>query len=41
MYKTFLNNDESEEVYDENYYKELSLHIKNILKHLLGYDENK
>ncbi len=41
MYKTFMKNEEPEEVYDENYYKELNQHLKNILKHLLGYDENK
>lgn len=40
MYKTFLKNTENQDVYDGNYYKELNLHLKNLLKHLLGYDEN-
>lgn len=38
IYKNYFSGDEN---YEENYYEELNLHIQNILKHLLGYEENK
>ncbi|MBL1220182.1 TetR/AcrR family transcriptional regulator [Chryseobacterium sp. L7] len=41
MYKEFLNDTEDDEVFDEKYYTELNLHIKYLLKDLLGYEENK
>lgn len=37
VYKDFFNGDES---YEDQYFEELKLHIKNILKHLLGYEQN-
>ncbi len=41
MYKEFLKNEEPDEVFNQHYYKELTQHIKHILKDLLGYEENK
>ncbi|KXH85149.1 TetR/AcrR family transcriptional regulator [Chryseobacterium kwangjuense] len=41
MYKEFLNDPAEDEVFDEKYYTELNLHIKYLLKDLLGYEENK
>ena len=41
MYKDFLKNSEDEMVFEETYFKELTQHIKHILKDLLGYEENK
>lgn len=40
MYKEFLNDTEDDEIFDEKYYTELNLHIKYLLKDLLGYEEN-
>ena len=37
VYKDFFNGDEN---YEDHYFEELKLHIKNILKHLLGYEQN-
>lgn len=37
VYKDFFNGDET---YEDQYFEELKLHIKNILKHLLGYEQN-
>lgn len=37
VYKDFFNGDEN---YEDQYFEELKLHIKNILKHLLGYEQN-
>ncbi len=37
VYKEFLNGDDQ---YEEDYYHKLSLHLKKILKHLLGYEED-
>ncbi|KQR93436.1 TetR family transcriptional regulator [Chryseobacterium sp. Leaf180] len=41
MYKDFLHNEDGDEVFDEKFFKELTTHIKHILKDLLGYEENK
>ncbi|WP_415328227.1 TetR/AcrR family transcriptional regulator [Chryseobacterium sp. MMS23-Vi53] len=41
MYKEFLDNTEDEEVFEEKFYTELNIHIKYLLKDLLGYEENK
>ncbi len=41
MYKEFLKNTEEEDLFEKNYYNELTQHIKHILKDLLGYEENK
>jgi AcrR family transcriptional regulator len=41
MYKEFLNNTESDHIFEEKYYTELNKYIKNLLKDLLGYEENK
>ncbi|WP_312079040.1 TetR/AcrR family transcriptional regulator [Chryseobacterium sp.] len=41
MYKEFLNNKDSDEVFEEQFFSELNKHIKHILKDLLGYEENK
>ncbi|WP_370896893.1 TetR/AcrR family transcriptional regulator [Chryseobacterium gossypii] len=41
MYKEFLNNTDDDEVFNEKYYTELNKYIKNLLKDLLGYEENK
>lgn len=38
IYKNYFSGDEN---YEKNYFEELNLHIQNILKHLLGYEENK
>lgn len=40
MYKEFLGVKGSDESFEEDFYKELNQHIKNILKHLLGYEEH-
>lgn len=37
LYKNFLEGDDR---YEDDYYEELNIHIKNILKYLLGYEEN-
>lgn len=37
VYKDFFNGDEA---YEDQYFDELKLHIKNILKHLLGYEQH-
>jgi len=36
-YQEFFGGDEN---YETQYFDELKIHIKTILKHLLGYDEN-
>ncbi|MCX8531589.1 TetR/AcrR family transcriptional regulator [Chryseobacterium luquanense] len=41
MYKEFLQNNETEEAFEETYFNELTQHVKHILKDLLGYEENK
>jgi len=41
MYKEFLNNTDNDKVFEEKYYTELNKYIKNLLKDLLGYEENK
>lgn len=41
MYREFLKNTEEEDLFEKNYYNELTQHIKHILKDLLGYEENK
>lgn len=41
MYKEFLQNNETDEVFEETYFNELTQHVKHILKDLLGYEENK
>jgi AcrR family transcriptional regulator len=41
IYQEFLNNNETDEVFDEKYYTELKNHIIYLLKDLLGYEENK
>ena len=38
VYKDFFNGDEK---YEEQYFDEIKLHLQNILKHLLGYEENR
>jgi len=38
IYKNFFS---EEKDYEQNYYKELNIHIQNTLKYLLGYEENK
>ena len=38
MYKEYFSGDQN---YDESYFDELKIHIRTILKHLLGYEENK
>ncbi|RNA61921.1 TetR/AcrR family transcriptional regulator [Chryseobacterium nematophagum] len=40
MYKEFLNDLEEEDIFEERYYTELNIHIKYLLKDLLGYEEN-
>ncbi|RMZ59554.1 TetR/AcrR family transcriptional regulator [Chryseobacterium nematophagum] len=40
MYKEFLNDLEEEDSFEERYYTELNIHIKYLLKDLLGYEEN-
>ena len=37
VYKEFFNGDDD---YENQYFEELKLHIQDILKHLLGYEEN-
>ena len=37
-YKEYFNGDKN---YEDDYFEELKIHIKNILKYLLGYEENK
>ena len=37
VYKEFLNGDEN---YENEYFEEIKTHIKSILKHLVGYEEN-
>ena len=41
MYKNFMQNEDEEDVFDEQFFSELTTHIKHILKDLLGYEENK
>ncbi|MBQ0151515.1 MAG: TetR/AcrR family transcriptional regulator [Chryseobacterium sp.] len=41
MYKTFLENNDEQSVFEDAYFKDLVQHIKYILKDLLGYEENK
>lgn len=38
VYKDFFNGDEK---YEDQYFDEIKLHLQNILKHLLGYEENR
>lgn len=38
IYKEYFKGDEA---YENNYFDEIKIHIKDILKYLLGYDENK
>lgn len=38
IYKKFFSGDKN---YEKQYFDELIIHIQNILKHLLGYEENK
>ncbi len=38
IYKNFFSGDKN---YENQYFEEFDLHIQNILKHLLGYEENK
>ncbi|MBP2616546.1 TetR/AcrR family transcriptional regulator [Chryseobacterium jejuense] len=41
MYKEFLNDTDDEDVFEKKFYTELNIHIKHLLKDLLGYEENK
>lgn len=37
LYKNFAGNPEK---FEDNYYEEMNIHIRNLLKNLLGYEEN-
>jgi hypothetical protein len=41
MYKEYFHKTEHDISFDDDYYKELNIHIKQVLKNLLGYEENK
>lgn len=41
MYKEYYEISEDDLDYDDQYFQDLSTHIKQVLKHLLGYEENK
>lgn len=40
MYKDYFQKTELDVSFDDDYYKELNIHIKQVLKNLLGYEEN-
>lgn len=40
MYKEYFNVSKDNLDFDDNYFEELNLHIKQVLKNLLGYEEN-
>lgn len=40
MYKEYYKKTASDTTFDDNYYAELNIHIKQVLKNLLGYEEN-
>lgn len=41
MYKEYYQISEDDLDYDDQYFQDLSTHIKQVLKNLLGYEENK
>ncbi|MFC6269196.1 TetR/AcrR family transcriptional regulator [Frigoriflavimonas asaccharolytica] len=41
MYKDYFSINKENIDYDQQYFQDLNLHIKEILKHILGYEENK
>ena len=40
MYKEYYHKSSADISFDDNYYQELNIHIKQVLKNLLGYEEN-
>lgn len=40
LYKEYYKKTVSDTTFDDNYYAELNIHIKQVLKNLLGYEEN-
>lgn len=40
MYRDYFKVSDSDTDFEENYYKELNSHLKQVLKNLLGYEEN-
>lgn len=40
LYKEFYHKASTDNSFDDDYYKELNKHIKQVLKNLLGYEEN-